>query len=62
MSLLTDPIKTLESKVQRLLRKLKSFPHINTRNYIQQYHALESFMELESYINYLLMVKLIIYQ
>ena len=48
-----DPTKTLESKVQRSLRKLKSkLPHINTRNYIQQVYANESFMELQSYINF----------
>ena len=32
------------------------------RNYIQQVHPQESFMELQSYINYLLMVQLMIYQ
>ena len=48
-----DPTKKLESKVQRSLRKLKSkLPHINTRNYIQQVYANESFMELQSYINF----------
>ena len=35
---------------------------MNTRNDIQQVHPQEGFMELQSYINYLLMVKLIIYQ
>ena len=59
----SDPTKTLESKVQRSLRKLKSkLSHMNTRNYIQHVHPQESFMELQSYINYPLMVKLMIYQ
>ena len=38
------------------------FRHMNTRNYIQQVHVQESFMELQSYINSLLMGKLVIYQ
>ena len=59
----SDPTKTLESKVQRSLRKLKSkLPHMSTRNYIQQLYANGSFMELQSYINFLLMGKSMIYQ
>ena len=38
------------------------FPHMNIRNYIQQVRAQESFTELQSYVNYLLMVKLMIGQ
>ena len=59
----SDPAKTLESKVQRSMRKLKSkLSPFEYKKLYEQVHAQESFMELQSYINYLFIVKLMVYQ